>query len=56
VQLNTQIQSNLGAIANDTSAITVSASAVKALSPRRNSYATRRKMNVTEIAHAEAEH
>jgi hypothetical protein len=53
VQLNTQIQSNLLAIANDTSAITISASAVKALTSRAlEGYATRLKMNVTKIAHA----
>jgi len=56
VQLtNTEIQSNLRAIANDTPAIlTISASAVKALKPRDlDGYATNQKTNVTEIALAE---
>ena len=55
MQLDTEIQSNLRAIANDTPAIlTISASAVKALKPRDlEGYATSQNINVTEIAHAE---
>jgi hypothetical protein len=52
VQLNTQILSNLDAIANDTSAITIIVSVVKALVPQINCYATRQKTNVKEIAYA----
>ena len=54
MQLDTEIQSNLRAIANDTPAILTSASAVKALKPRAlEGYATSQNINVTETAHAE---